>query len=132
LGLSRHVVRARLLAHGHLPAGGRSGLRGLPAPSVPEPRRLRIGYQNLGLLMLVKAFGAFDAAVAQRNVEISWHEYAGGIQIVDALERGELDVGAVGDCPAVYAQAQAVPVVYFAAEPPAPRGAALIVPSGSS
>jgi sulfonate transport system substrate-binding protein len=82
--------------------------------------------------MLVKAYGAFDAALGSRNVAISWQEYAGGIQIVDALRRGELDLGVVGDCPAVFAQAEAVPVVYVASEPPAPHGVALIAPRHSA
>jgi len=132
LGLSRHVVRARLIEHGHLTGMVRRNARGAMPPGLPEPRVLRIGYQNLGLLALVKAYGAFDAALGSRNVHISWREYPGGIQIVDALHQGELDLGVVGDCPAVYAQAQAVPVVYVAAEPPAPRGAALIAPRHSS
>jgi aliphatic sulfonates family ABC transporter substrate-binding protein len=127
LGLSRHVVRARLIEHGELPGKLRRGGRVLE----PGPRVLRIGYQNLGLLMLVKAYGAFDDALGSRNVAIQWQEYAGGLQIVEALRRGELDLGVVGDFPAVYAQAESVPVVYVASEPPAPRGAALIVPQSS-
>jgi aliphatic sulfonates family ABC transporter substrate-binding protein len=127
LGLSRHVVRARLIEHGELTGRLRSG----PRRAQPGQRVLRIGYQNLGLLTLVKAYGAFDAALGSRNVAIQWLEYAGGIQIVEALRRGELDLGVVGDCPAVYAQAESVPVVYVASEPPAPRGAALIVPRHS-
>jgi aliphatic sulfonates family ABC transporter substrate-binding protein len=131
LGLSRHVVRARMIEHGQLRGPVRRSVRSA-APRQPTPRMLRIGYQNLGLLTLVKAYGAFDAALGSRNVAISWQEYAGGIQIVDALRRGELDLGVVGDCPAVFAQAEAVPVVYVASEPPAPRGAALIAPQHSA
>jgi aliphatic sulfonates family ABC transporter substrate-binding protein len=163
LGLSRHVVRARLIEHGHLPGPLRRGvevssaaappasaeeppLQASPPLHVPpllqvprlsqgSPSRglLRVGFQKLGLLMLVKAYGGLDEALGSLNVEIAWREYAGGIQIVDALRQGELDVGVVGDCPAVYAQAENVPVVYVAAEPPARRGAAaLLVPRWSS
>lgn len=53
------------------------------------------------------------------------------MQIVEALHDHRLDVGVVGNCPAVLAQARAVPIVYVAAEPPAPRGAALLVPGDS-
>jgi len=60
-----------------------------------------------------------------------WQELPGGIQIVEALRHGELDIGVVGDFPAVYAQAEDVPIVYVAAEPPSPRGAAVLVPRGS-
>jgi aliphatic sulfonates family ABC transporter substrate-binding protein len=134
LGLSRHVVRARLIEHGQLPGPlRREGRRDPPERAVaPEAvTTLRVGYQKLGLLMLVKARGALDAALGARGAAIAWREHAGGIQIVDALRRGELDVGVVGDCPAVYAQARDVPVVYVAAEPPARRVAALLVPRGS-
>jgi aliphatic sulfonates family ABC transporter substrate-binding protein len=144
LGLSRHVVRARLIEHGQLegrarrrPSGSRpeAGSSVLQAPTANPLRSrnvLRVGYQKLGLLMLVKAYGALDIALDSRNVGIAWQEYSGGIQIVEALRAGELDVGVVGDCPAVYAQAERVPVVYVAAEPPSPCGAAVLVPQHSS
>jgi aliphatic sulfonates family ABC transporter substrate-binding protein len=126
LGISRNIVRARLIEQGEL----KGPLRRAPAP-LPKPSRLRIGYQKLGLLMLVKRYGAFDAALAARGVEVEWVEYAGGIQLVEALRAGELAAAGVGDCPAVFAQADDVPIVYLAAEPPAPRGTALIVPESS-
>jgi aliphatic sulfonates family ABC transporter substrate-binding protein len=145
LGVSRNVVRARLIEHGEL----RGPLRRAPSPesrsqlvrasvvtpaswSWSRPRAaLRIGYQKLGLLMLVKGYGAFDAALAARGLRVDWVEYAGGIQLVEALRTRELAAGVVGDCPAVFAQAEGVPIVYVAAEPPAPHGTALIVPAGS-
>src|SRR5205823_3312919 len=80
---------------------------------------IRIGYQKLGLLMLVKAYGALDAALAARGQQVRWVEFDGGIQIVEALREDELDMGIVGNCPAVFAQAEDVPIVYIAAEPPA-------------
>jgi aliphatic sulfonates family ABC transporter substrate-binding protein len=138
LGLSRHVVRARLLEHGQIEARGRRGAAGTArleaaSASARRPREvLRVGYQKLGLLMLVKAYGALDIALDSRNVGITWQEYSGGIQIVEALREGALDVGVVGDCPAVYAQAERVPVVYVAAEPPSSHGAAVLVPQHSS
>jgi aliphatic sulfonates family ABC transporter substrate-binding protein len=132
LGLSRHVVRARLLEHGQLRgAQPRRGRASEPVAGLAEPSVLRIGYQYLGMLSWAKASGALESSLRKRNVRISWQQYEGGIQIVDALGRGELDLGVVGDSPAVYAQSQAVPVVYVAAEPPAPRRVALIVPEGS-
>jgi aliphatic sulfonates family ABC transporter substrate-binding protein len=135
LGLSRNVVRARLIEHGELQGPLRRASPSL-APISSTQRRgtaggIRIGYQKLGLLMLVKAYGAFDAALAARGQHVTWLEYDGGIQIVGALRAGELDMGIVGNCPAVFAQAEDVPIVYVAAEPPAPRGAALLVPERS-
>jgi aliphatic sulfonates family ABC transporter substrate-binding protein len=131
LGISRNVVRARLIAEGALKGPLRRGLSTAPQRALPLPR-LRIGYQKLGLLMVVKGYGAFDAALAARGIAVDWVEYAGGIQLVEALQSGELAAGVVGDCPAVFAQAEDVPFVYLAAEPPAPRGTALIVRESSS
>jgi aliphatic sulfonates family ABC transporter substrate-binding protein len=142
LGASRHVVRARLLEHGHLGTSSRKRRASSAPPAATttpalgagaRPARgvLRVGYQKLGLLMLVKAYGALDMALDSRKVDIVWQELPGGIQIVEALRHGELDIGVVGDFPAVYAQAEDVPVVYVAAEPPSPRGAAVLVPRGS-
>ena len=133
LGASRHAVRARLIEHGHLgaPARKRRSAGEAEAPARATRGVLRVGYQKLGLLMLVKEYGALDQALDSRNVDITWREHPGGIQIVEALRRGELDIGVVGDFPAVYAQAEDVPIVYVAAEPPSRGGAALLVPRGS-
>jgi len=135
LGLSRNVVRARLIEHGELQGPLRRVSPSVPPISSTFKRsgvgNIRIGYQKLGLLMLVKAYGAFDAALAARGQSVTWVEHEGGIQIVGALRANELDMGIVGNCPAVFAQAEDVPIVYVAAEPPAPRGAALVVPERS-
>jgi aliphatic sulfonates family ABC transporter substrate-binding protein len=144
LGLSRNVVRARLIEHGLLEGSVRGPkhalaprLASMPRGSVQEPSRsdalvLRIGFQKLGLLMLAKVHGALDTALAARGVSVQWVEYEGGLEIVEAMSAGELVAGVVGDCPAVFAQVQKVPMVYLAAEPPAPQGTALLVPATSS
>jgi aliphatic sulfonates family ABC transporter substrate-binding protein len=137
LGLSRHVVRARLIEHGQLPGPVRRSAFSTTAGNPSEPTSagartvLRVGYQKLGLLMLIKANGTLDTALRSRDVNIAWQEYPGGIQIVEALHNGDLDLGVVGDCPAVFAQSEQVPIVYVAAEPPANQVAAVLVPRHS-
>jgi aliphatic sulfonates family ABC transporter substrate-binding protein len=128
LGMSRNVVRARLIEHGALAGQVRRGVSVRPRLQ-PEP--IRIGYQKLGLLMLVKGYGMLDATLSARGQRVEWVEYDGGMQIVEALRSGELAAGVLGDWPAVSAQAEDVPIVYFAAEPPAPRGIGLVVPERS-
>jgi sulfonate transport system substrate-binding protein len=88
---------------------------------------VRIGCQKFGLLMLLRARGALDRALARRGVEVEWSEFPGGLQLVDALQAGRLDLGVVGEGPAVFALAARAPLVYLAAEPPAPEGEAIIV-----
>jgi aliphatic sulfonates family ABC transporter substrate-binding protein len=136
LGMSRHVVRARLIEHGELQGFVRRGPGAGPKGASHRARanglrRLRIGYQKLGLLMLVKGCGSLDAALAVRGVQVEWLEYAGGMQLVEALRAEQLEAAVLGDSPAVFAQADDVPIVYLAAEPPAPHGTALVVPEDS-
>jgi aliphatic sulfonates family ABC transporter substrate-binding protein len=130
LGVSRNVVRARLLQYGLLG----SALKREPdetATSVRGARlqgaRLRIGYQSFGVLSLLKATGALEEALGARGVDVEWTDHATGMQVIDAIAAGALDVGVVGEAAPVFAQASRAPVVYLAAEPPAPEGEAIVV-----
>jgi aliphatic sulfonates family ABC transporter substrate-binding protein len=166
LGVSRNVVRARLIQFGEIAGTLRSGdrrdsdrtpaseagaavpeARLPPAPRLPgdlnlptesgapvseraaTSRLLRIGYQKFGVLSLVKLHGALDAALAKSGLRIEWQEYAAGLPILEALR--ELDLGVVGECPPVFAQADDVPLVYLAAEEAAPEREAILVHADS-
>ncbi|MEO6599586.1 MAG: ABC transporter substrate-binding protein, partial [Polyangiaceae bacterium] len=138
LGISRNVVRARLIEYGDLATTGRPPpLRVVPsvslAPSAPAvtTRIVKIGYQRFGLLPLVKAQGGLDAVFAARGLRVEWLEYPGGIQIVEAFQDAGLSLASVGEGPSVFAQADSVPLLYLAAEAPAPQDEALIVRAGS-
>jgi len=140
LGISRNVMRARLLESGDISGSARRSSP--PHQSTPEPieaapksqrrvqapPRVRIGYQRFGLLPLVKAQGHLDAVLAARGFRAEWLEFPGGIQIVEAFQESGLSLAAVGEGPPVFAQAAHVPMVYVAAEHPAPADEALIVP----
>jgi aliphatic sulfonates family ABC transporter substrate-binding protein len=132
LGLSRNVVRARLIQHGELAGplrGGRasSELRAEPAPE----GTVRIGYQKFGLLVLVKARGGLAAGLAGAGYRVEWLEFPGGSQLVDALHDGRIDLGLVGEVAPIVAQAAHAPIVYLAAEPPAPQAEAIVVHADS-
>lgn len=139
LGISRNIVRARLIHFGQIPGtlrsprspGGRasslsSEWRGTPA------RTVRIGYQRVGLLKLVRARGRLESELRRRGLRVEWAEFPGGVALVDAFRRGEVGLGIMGEGPPVIAQAAHVPIVYLAAEAPAPEGEAIIVPASSS
>jgi aliphatic sulfonates family ABC transporter substrate-binding protein len=130
LGVSRNVVRARLLQYGLLgspskrePDEAPTSVRGARLQGV----RLRIGYQNFGVLSLLKATGALEEALGGLGVDVEWTDHATGMQVIDAIAAGALDIGVVGEAPPVFAQASRAPVVYLAAEPPAPEGEAIVV-----
>jgi len=140
LGISRNVLRARLLESGEIAGSARqSAPPPRPLGEVAEPARqserrvqpqpsVRIGYQRFGLLPAVKAKGHLDAVLSARGFRAEWIEYPGGIQIVEAFQTSELALAGVGEGPPVFAQAARVPMVYVAAEDPAPADEALIVP----
>ena len=146
LGISRNVVRARLLDYGQIAGSARQSspptAGPMPSPTAepaPDSQRIlrrsgpcvRIGYQRIGLLPSVKAHGGLDAVLSARGFRVEWIEYPGGIQIVEAFQASQLSLGGVGEGPPVFAQAERVPIVYIAAEAPAPTDEALVVPRDS-
>ncbi|HET9958159.1 MAG TPA: sigma 54-interacting transcriptional regulator, partial [Polyangiaceae bacterium] len=143
LGISRNVVRARLIEHGEIAGSVRPSPNQTPKPAATplgsrastrgEPRRpLKIGFQKFGLLPLLKSEGALAADFEAHGFELDWIEYPGGIQIIEAFKSGDLAFGSVGEGPPVFAHAESIPFVYLAAEEPAPEDEALVVLPHSS
>jgi aliphatic sulfonates family ABC transporter substrate-binding protein len=125
LGVSRNIIRARLMAIGEIPAGA--------ARTTPRPdKTVRVGYQRFGLLWLLRASGSLDRSLSERGAAVTWTEFASGMDLVDALRARKVDLGVVGEGPPLLAQAMHAPIVYLAAEPPAPAGEAIVVRRDSS
>lgn len=130
LGISRNVVRARLIQYGEV-----AGFLRAPAEREAKPRPraragrrpVRFGYQPFGLLKLLRARGTLQRALEELDYQVEWAHYPSGIRLVDAFRRGELAIGVVGEGPPIFAQASDVPIVYVAAEAPAPEGEAIVV-----
>jgi aliphatic sulfonates family ABC transporter substrate-binding protein len=144
LGISRNVVRARLIEFGKLvSANGRRSSEAPPPPApvvdwprtparFPPPKSpLRIGYQKFGWMPLLRARGAFERACAERVVLVEWVEFAAGLQLVEAFSSLGLSFGVVGEGPPVIAQAHDVPMVYLAADVSAPEAEAIVVHASS-
>lgn len=145
LGVSRNVVRARLLQFGELlgaprrpaePARAETSERESRLSSVGRsfpPRRaaIRIGCQKFGWLPLVRARGEFERACAERGTLVEWIDFPGGLQLVEAFSSLGLSFGVVGEVPPIFAQAHRVPMVYLAAEASAPDAEAIVVRGAS-
>ncbi|XXZ31622.1 aliphatic sulfonate ABC transporter substrate-binding protein [Sorangium sp. So ce321] len=148
LGISRNIVRARLVQFGELARSPRARGGSEPPESGPissgpcsldeaacevEERdapldTVRIGCQRFGLLMrLVKLKGSLDRALGRRGVKVEWVEFHSGTQLAEALRATQVDLGLVGEGPPIFALSARAPIVYLAAEPPAPEGEAIIV-----
>ncbi|HSC84131.1 MAG TPA: aliphatic sulfonate ABC transporter substrate-binding protein [Pseudomonas sp.] len=98
----------------------------LPAQAQTE---LRIGYQKSStLISLLKSQGTLEKTLAAQDIRISWHEFASGQPLLEALNVGNVDLSAdVADTVPVFAQAAGAQLAYFAQEAPSPAAQAIIV-----
>jgi len=90
---------------------------------------LRIGYQKSStLITLLKTQGKLEAALAKADIDVSWHEFASGLPLLEALNVGNVDVSAdVADTVPIFAQAAQARLTYFAQEAPSPSAQAIVV-----
>lgn len=121
-----HVSRRHLLGLG-------LSLGLLAALPVQAETQLRIGYQKSStLISLLKNQGSLEKALAAHDIRVSWHEFASGQPLLEALNVGNVDISAdVADTVPVFAQAAGAQLAYFARETPSPSAQAILVQDGS-
>ncbi|MDT4836323.1 putative aliphatic sulfonates-binding protein [compost metagenome] len=90
---------------------------------------LRIGYQKSStLITLLKAQGTLERELGKQDISVSWHEFASGQPLLEALNVGNIDLSAdVADTVPVFAQAAGAQLAYFALEAPSPSAQAIVV-----
>lgn len=92
---------------------------------------VRVGYQKYGTFLLLKARGILEKKLEPLGYSVTWTEFPGGPQLLEALNVGALDFGVTGEAPPIFAQAAGAPLVYVANEPAAPLSEAILVPKDS-
>ena len=98
-----------------------------------EPlKELRIGYQKIGALLIVKAQKALEQQFEPQGARVRWVEFAFGPPLLEALGAGAIDYGYTGDAPPIFAQAARAKLLYAAAIPARGYGQAIVVPAASS
>ncbi len=98
-----------------------------------EPlRELRIGYQKIGALLIVKAQKVLEQRFEPQGVRVRWVEFAFGPPLLEALGAGAIDYGYTGDSPPIFAQAAHANLLYAGAIPARGYGQAVVVPATSS
>ena len=120
--MNRRAFTRVLLAAGLTAAGVRT-----QAENAPDG--LRIGYQKSStLITLLKTRGTLERALAPFGLRLSWHEFASGLPLTEALNVGAVDFSAdVADTVPVFAQAAHARFVYVAQEAPSPKAQAIVV-----
>ncbi|CAN5443162.1 aliphatic sulfonate ABC transporter substrate-binding protein [soil metagenome] len=98
-----------------------------------KPTTLRLGYQKSSTLITVlKTRGTLETQLAPLGVKVSWHEFASGLPLLEALNLGNLDLSAdVADTVPVFAQAAGANLTFVAQEAPSPAAQAIVVPTDS-
>lgn len=110
------------------------GLAALATPSIlraAPARTLRVGWQKGGLLGLVKGAGAFEQALSDQGIRVSWSEFTSGPPLLEALSADALDFGYTGNVPPIFAHAARGNLVFAGASQGSREGHAILVPKDS-
>jgi sulfonate transport system substrate-binding protein len=80
-------------------------------------REIRIGYQKNGVLVIARQQAALETHFASQGIAVKWLEFSSGPPMLEAMNAGSVDYGAVGDTPPIFAQSAGAAVVYAAGQP---------------
>jgi sulfonate transport system substrate-binding protein len=103
-----------------------------PSNSAEPLKELRIGYQKIGALLMVKEQKVLEQRFEPQGVRVRWIEFAFGPPLLEALGAGAIDYGYTGDSPPIFAQAAHANLLYAGAIPARGYGQAILVPAASS
>jgi sulfonate transport system substrate-binding protein len=95
------------------------------------PRELRVGYQKTGVLVITRQQGVLERRLGKLGIAVRWVEFTSGPPLLEAMNVGSIDLGAVGDSPPIFAQAAGAAVVYVAGAP-INNGQAILVKPNSA
>jgi aliphatic sulfonates family ABC transporter substrate-binding protein len=96
-----------------------------------ETPLLRIGYQKIGPLVILKQQHTLEEALKPDGIGVQWVEFQSGPPLMEALNAGGIDVAYAGETPPVFAQAAGVDLVYVGYQPLSGRNAGILVPKDS-
>jgi sulfonate transport system substrate-binding protein len=94
-------------------------------------KEIRIGYQKNGVLVIARQQSVLEKHFNPQGVDVKWVEFSSGPPMMEAMNVGSIDYGAVGDSPPVFAQAAGAAIVYAAGQP-ITTGQGILVPPNST
>jgi sulfonate transport system substrate-binding protein len=101
-----------------------------PARAQTDIREVRIGYQKNGVLVIARQQTTLEQHFAPQGIAVKWVEFSSGPPMLEAMNVGSIDYGAVGDSPPVFAQSAGAAIVYAAGQP-ITNGQGILVPGNS-
>ena len=103
-------------------------LAAAPALSIAQPRLvLKAGDQKGGLRALLEAADALKGV----QYDIQWTEFPAAAPLAEALNAGAVDLGPIGDAPAIFALAAGTRIKLIGANRSDPYGTAVLERSAS-
>jgi sulfonate transport system substrate-binding protein len=93
-------------------------------------RELRIGYQKNGVLLIVRQRAVLEDHFRPQGIDVKWVEFSSGPPMMEAMNVGSIDYGAVGDAPPIFAQSGGAAIVYAAGQP-STNGQGILLPRNS-
>jgi sulfonate transport system substrate-binding protein len=94
-------------------------------------KEIRVGYQKNGVLVITRQQANLEKHFKPQGIEVKWVEFSSGPPMMEAMNVGSIDYGAVGDSPPVFAQAAGAAIVYAAGQP-ITNGQGILVPQNSA
>src|ERR1700681_3646370 len=94
-------------------------------------KEIRIGYQKNGVLVIAREQSTLEKHFKPQGIEVKWVEFSSGPPMMEAMNVGSIDYGAVGDSPPVFAQAAGAAIVYAGGQP-ITNGQGILVPPNSA
>jgi sulfonate transport system substrate-binding protein len=80
-------------------------------------KEIRVGYQKNGVLVIARQQATLDQHFRSQGIDVKWVEFSSGPPMLEAMNVGSVDYGAVGDSPPVFAQSAGANIVYAAGQP---------------
>jgi ABC-type nitrate/sulfonate/bicarbonate transport system substrate-binding protein len=80
-------------------------------------KEVRIGYQKIGALLVVKTQRLLEKRFEPEGVAVKWAEFQFGPPLLEAMSADAVDYGYTGDAPRIFAQAGHANLLYAAAIP---------------
>jgi sulfonate transport system substrate-binding protein len=75
-----------------------------PATAQGSIKEIRIGYQKNGVLVIARQQATLEKHFASQGIAVTWLEFSSGPPMLEAMNVGSIDYGAVGDSPPIFAQ----------------------------
>jgi sulfonate transport system substrate-binding protein len=112
---------------------GTAAVTALPVRARAEAgvKEIRAGYQKNGVLVLARQQATLEKHFNPQGIDVKWVEFSSGPPMMEAMNVGSIDYGAVGDSPPVFAQAAGAAIVYAAGQP-ITNGQGILVPQNSA